>query len=229
MAAKTIGILEPMAIGTQKTLLPKDFGAADGKWVVHCSRLQGGLSDGVDIIDVGNGKLSFIVVPTRGMGLWKVELPNWSVGWKSPVHGPVHPAFVNLGEPGGLGWLDGFDEMLVRCGLESNGAPEFDPINTRIRYPLHGRIANKPAHHVSVSASADGKELLVQGIVDESRFHFGRLRLTSTLTTVPGQASFRIRDEIENLSALPGEFQMLYHVNFGLPLLDGGSQVVAPI
>ena len=31
-----------------------------------------------------------------------------------------------MGEPSGLGWLDGFDELLVRCGLESNGAPEFD-------------------------------------------------------------------------------------------------------
>ena len=48
------------------------------------------------------------------------------LGWKSPVHGPVHPNFVPLNEPSGLGWLDGFDELFVRCGLESNGAPDFD-------------------------------------------------------------------------------------------------------
>ena len=45
---------------------------------------------------------------------------------KSPVRGPVHPSFVPLFDPSGLGWLEGFDELLCRCGLESNGAPDFD-------------------------------------------------------------------------------------------------------
>ena len=71
-----------------------------------------------------------MVLPTRGMGIWRVTAAGRSgtadVGWKSPVRGPVHPAFVDLGEPSGLGWLDGFDEFFVRCGLESNGAPDFD-------------------------------------------------------------------------------------------------------
>ena len=49
-----------------------------------------------------------------------------AIGWKSPIAGPVHPSLVSLGEPSGLGWLDGFDEFIVRCGLESNGAPDFD-------------------------------------------------------------------------------------------------------
>ena len=34
--------------------------------------------------------------------------------------------WVPLTEPSGLGWLSGFDELMVRCGLESNGAPDFD-------------------------------------------------------------------------------------------------------
>ena len=228
MAAKSISILEPMAIAAQKTLAPKDFGVAQGDWVVHCSRLQGGLSDGVDIVDVSNGKLNFVIVPTRGMGLWKVNLPGWPVGWKSPVRGPVHPAFVDLGEPSGLGWLDGFDELLVRCGLESNGAPEFDEETNRLKFPLHGRIANKPAHSVSVSFNAEKEELSVQGVVEESRFNFFKLRMTSTYTTRLGSTTIHVHDEIENLSASPAEMQMLYHVNFGLPLLDAGASVAGP-
>ena len=55
---------------------------------------------------------------------------------------PSRPS-SSSGEPSGLGWLDGFDELLVRCGLESNGAPEFNP-NGSLRYPLHGKIANMP-------------------------------------------------------------------------------------
>ena len=63
------------------------------------------------------------------------------------MRGPVHPKFVPLAEPSGVGWLDGFDELLCRCGLVSNGAPEFDE-RGQLRYGLHGRIANLPARKV---------------------------------------------------------------------------------
>src|SRR5687768_16549705 len=94
-------------------------------------RLHGGLSDGVDLIEIDNGPLIFTVVPTRGMGIGNLHLRDANgivrrIGWQSPIVGPVHPNFVNLSDPSGLGWLDGFDEFLCRCGLESNGAPDFD-------------------------------------------------------------------------------------------------------
>lgn len=194
------------------------------------TRHSTGLSDGVESVFLNNGKQVIEVVPTRGMGVRTVFLPtvDMAVGWQSPVQGPVHPKFVDLGEPSGLGWLDGFDELLVRCGLESNGAPEHDEKTGRLKYPLHGRIANKPAHHVELSIDTDKQEIKLVGIVDESRFHFQKLRMTSTLTTKFGSTSFTISDKIENLSATPAEAQMLYHVNFGVPLLDAGSRVVLP-
>jgi hypothetical protein len=163
------------------------------------------------------------------MSLWKAWLGGEEIGWKSPVHGPVHPAFVPLLEPGGLGWLDGFDELLVRCGLESNGAPEFDEGSGRLKYPLHGRIGNKPARHVSVAVDGETGEIAVTGVVEETRFHFLKLRLTTTITTRVGAPSLTIRDVVENLSASPAEAQMLYHVNFGEPLLDAGARFVAPL
>jgi galactose mutarotase-like enzyme len=162
------------------------------------------------------------------MGIWKAWLGDLEIGWRSPVKGPVHPQHVNLAEPSGLGWLDGFDELLVRCGLESNGAPEFDATG-RLVYPLHGRIANRPAHRVEVSIDDETGEITLVGEVDESRFHFQKLRLTSTLKTRPGEAGVRIVDTITNLSASPAEAQLLYHINIGQPLLEAGSQVVAPI
>lgn len=192
----------------------------------------GGLADGVVAIEIDNGKLQFVVLPSRGMGIWRAYLQTaeglQTIGWQSPVRGPVHPAFVDLGEPSGLGWLDGFDELLARCGLESNGAPDFDPKTGRLTHPLHGRIANKPAHDVELSIDTDKGEITLRGIVEETRFHFLKLRMTSTVTTKLGSSSLTIRDEIENFSASPATMQMLYHVNFGLPLLDGGSRVVVP-
>ncbi len=190
--------------------------------------LRGGLSDGVEVIRVDNGRLVVEVLPSRGMGLWKAWCDSLEIGWRSPVRGPVHPAFVPLAEPSGLGWLDGFDELLVRCGLESNGAPEFGD-DGRLRYPLHGRIGNKPAHRVSLMVDGDAGELALTGEVEESRFHFAKLRLTSTLATRAGESGFRIRDVVKNLSNGPAQMQLLYHVNFGAPLLEADARFVAPV
>jgi hypothetical protein len=131
-------------------------------------------------------------------------------------------------EPSGLGWLDGFDELLCRCGLVSNGAPQFDA-RGRLQYPLHGRIANLPAHRLVVEADPATEELSVTGVVDECRFHFQKLRLTSTLRTRRGEPGVQIIDEVTNLSGNPGEMQLLYHTNFGPPLLEPGATILAPV
>jgi len=190
--------------------------------------LRGGLCDGVDVIHIDNGRLEVVVIPTRGMGIWKAWLDGEEIGWQSPVRGPVHPQFVPLMEPGGLGWLDGFDELLVRCGLESNGAPDFDA-QGKLIYPLHGRIANRPARRVEVSIDDATGEIVLTGVVEETRFHFTKLRLTSKLITRIDEPMIRIRDEVENFSGSAADIQMLYHINFGQPLLDPGSQFVAPV
>jgi galactose mutarotase-like enzyme len=162
------------------------------------------------------------------MGLWRARLGDMVLGWKSPVRGPVHPALVPLGEPGGLGWLDGFDELMCRCGLESNGAPEFNA-NGSLRYGLHGRIANSPAHRVELTVDGDTGTISITGVVDEVRLFFDKMRLTSTVTTRVGQPGLTIRDTVTNLSAEPGELELLYHTNFGLPLVSAGAKVILPV
>ena len=97
-----------------------------------------------------------------------------------------------------------------------------------LRYPLHGRIANRPAHRVEVRVDAERGEISVTGEVEESRFLFYHLRLRSTVTTSFHSTSFRIRDQIENPSDVLTGMQLLYHINFGAPLLDAGARLVAP-
>ncbi|NQT17583.1 MAG: aldose 1-epimerase family protein [Planctomycetes bacterium] len=191
-------------------------------------RLQGGLRDGVDVVEVDNGAFRFTVVPTRGMGVWKAAMGDVELGWRSPVRGPVHPAFVPVAEASGLGWLDGFDEMMVRCGLESNGAPEFNDDGT-VRYGLHGKIANIPARKVEVSVEGDTGQIAVMGVVDETRLFFNKLRMTTVYKTSVDQPGMTISDTITNISAEPSELELLYHTNFGLPFLNPGSKVVLPV
>ncbi|MBN1395482.1 MAG: DUF4432 family protein, partial [Pirellulales bacterium] len=137
----------------QISLGPEDVSITDAKFSVSKRTLRGGLREGVDFIEVDNGRLWFAVVPTRGMGVWGAICDELHLGWAAPVDGPVNPAFVPIWESSGIGWLSGFDELLVRCGLESNGAPEFRP-DGALLWPLHGKIANTPAHRVEVSIDA---------------------------------------------------------------------------
>jgi hypothetical protein len=211
----------------------------EAPWSVSKRRLRGGRRDGVDLIVVDNGALRFSVVPTRGMGLWKGFYLGNYLGWESPItDGPVHPALVNLASSGGLGWLDGFDELMARCGLENNGAPfevkavKPDGSETHATYGLHGRIANIPASYVAVHVGTDADaphEIVVEGHVEESRLFGPQVRMETRFTTTPLSNSLVVRDEFVNLKDQPVEIQILYHWNFGPPFLDRGARFVAPI
>lgn len=196
-------------------------------WSVARRTLRGGRRDGVDLIRFDNGALALDVVPTRGMNLWRGRYHSDRLGWDSPVvDGPVHPAMVNLADLGGLGWLQGFDEMMARCGLEHNGAPYTRDGTT---YPLHGRIANLPAHYVALHVDeAPPHTLTLEGHVDEARLFGPRLRLVTRYTTVPGSNRVVVRDEVTNLGDTPADLELLYHWNFGPPHLEEGSRLVAP-
>lgn len=207
---------------------PSEVEGSATNYAVELETLRGGMSDGVQFLTVTAGEMKLVLLPTRGMSLWKAWRGDCEAGWRSPVQGPVHPSLVPLSEPGGLGWLDGFDELLTRCGLESNGAPDFDETTNRLAYPLHGRIGNKIAHELTVAIDGEAGEITVTGVVDEVRFHFLKLRLTTVTKLKVGDDSIRINDTVTNLSASEAEFQILYHTNFGEPLLDGGSQVMVP-
>jgi hypothetical protein len=212
----------------QMVLGPDQVGGRARGYSVIKRTLRGGLREGVDVLEVNNGRLRFIVVPSRGMGIWRAECDDLQLGWKSPAKGPVNPAFVPLWEGSGIGWLSGFDELLVRCGLESNGAPEFFPTGA-LRYPLHGKIANTPAHKVGVAIDGDSGEIVLTGVVDEARLFGQKLRMTTTIRTQAQSCAMTVTDEVQNLSAEPGELELLYHINFGAPLLGPGAKVLLPV
>ncbi|MCK5805961.1 MAG: aldose 1-epimerase family protein [Lentisphaeria bacterium] len=209
--------------------------AAGPRWSIRKRTLRGGLCDGVDIVEIDNGVLSYTVVPTRGMGLWRGSYKGREIGWKSPVTGPVNPQFINELEQGGLGWLKGFDEWVVRCGLNSNGAPCTDivPDNngnpSEVSLTLHGKIANLPANRVEVRViPGPPVELVIIGVVEEAMLFSPQFRLTTTIRTVVGSNRVDVRDEICNVREVPGELELLYHCNYGMPFLEGGARLVAP-
>ena len=206
-------------------LTPADLGM-EGDWSIEKRVLRGGPGDGVDVIEVDNGALSFSILPTRGMGIWKGRYSGLDIGWNSPVRGPVHPNLVDLQDRGGLGWLAGFDEAIVRCGLDSTGAPGPDVVPNNMGVPtqvdltLHGKIANLPAWRVEILVlPGDPATLVVRGEVHEAGLFCPQYRLLATASTRVGSNELLIEDEVTNMKGIDAEMELLYHCNFGAPFL----------
>ena len=218
------------------TIAGRDVTPGSPGWSVRKSTLHGGKQEGVEIIVVDNGRLQFTVIPTRGMGVLSVTMGDVRLGWDSPVKEVVHPRHINLQSRGGLGWLEGFNEWMVRCGLESNGHPGTDKFinhtgdEARMELTLHGKIQNTPASEVEVVVDRDPPHRIrIRGRVDERMFYGPKLELQTEISTEPGSASFRISDTITNRGAETQEFEIIYHANYGRPLLEEGATFLAPV
>ena len=223
--------LETFQISARETGVSPDI-----PWSVRRQRLHGGKQDGVDLIVIDNGRLTITVVPTRGMGILRVVMGDLRLGWDSPVREVVHPKYVNLEARGGLGWLEGFNEWLARCGLEWAGHPGPDRFinnvgeQAEMNLTLHGKVENIPASEVEVIVEREPRpRIRVRGRVDERAFYGPKLELWTELSTEPGSSTFRIEDTLTNRSAFESEFQIIYHVNYGPPLLGAGAHFSAPV
>ena len=202
-------------------------------FTIRKERLTGGRQEGVDLITVNNGRFTITVCPTRGMGIMNVKMGDLELKWDSPVKEIVNPQFVNLSSRGGLGWLEGFNEFMCRCGLESNGHPGTDKFinnvgdEAKMELTLHGKIANIPAREVHIVVDKTPPHAIhIKGQVDEKLLFGPKLELHTDLVIVPGSTSFQINDVVKNVGAQDQEFEMLYHANFGSPLLEEGAEVV---
>jgi len=168
--------------------------------------------------------LELWVLPDRGMDIFEASFRGQSLCWHSPT-GVVHPAFYSNR---GLEWLKSFaGGLLTTCGLTYSGAPSVDQGEA---LGLHGPIANIPAEHVTWSETWDGDDCLfsVTGKVRETSVHGPNLLLERTITTSLKSSSFTIHDTVENQGRSESPLMLLYHLNFGFPLLTKRSKVYAP-
>jgi hypothetical protein len=199
-------------------------------WSAQLRTLHGGRQEGVQVIEVDNGALTFTIVPTRGFEIWKAEVSKpgkLRLGWDSPVKEIIHPSYIRLADNDGQGWVAGFGGLMVRGGLASFGSPVQDG-NEQLT--LHGHVDYLPASYVSVRYEAmPVPRLIFRGVVNDFQTFGPQLRLTSEISTVIGKPEMVFDDQVTNMSDAPQEMQLLYHTNFGTPLLGAGAQFVAPI
>src|SRR5207237_8301680 len=95
---------------------------------------------------------------------------------------------------------------------------------------LHGKVGNIPASELEVVVDhAPPHRIRVRGVVHERSFYGPKLELATEVSTVPGSDTFRVDDAVTNHGASPQEFQLIYHANFGAPLLEKGATVVTAV
>ena len=190
--------------------------------------LHGGKQEGSKIITLtSENGLTIVLSPTRGMNLLHAQGFGVRLGWDSPVKEVVNPAFINLESRNGLGWLEGFNEMMVRCGYEWTGHPTTADGQL---YTLHGKAGNTPASRVEVEVSESAPyEIRIRGLIKESTFKKADLQTMTELRYVPGSNSFSLHDVLTNHADYPHDYQIIYHSNFGKPVLEDGARFIAPL
>ncbi len=223
-------------------LTDAESGVEKGNWQVDSQQLKlsgerfsieqkvlhGGKQEGskVLILTSQNG-LTIALSPSRGMDLLHVNGHGVRLGWDSPVQEVVNPAYMNLESRNGTGWLEGFNEMMVRCGFEWTGHPVS---KDGVLYTLHGKAGNTPASKVEVTVDDRAPhEIRIRGLLKEATFKKAKLETWTELRYVPGSDSFTVDDVLTNQADYPHDYQIIYHSNFGTPILEKEARFIAPL
>jgi len=171
------------------------------------------------------GGLQFTVLPGRGMDISEVTFQGNALSFLSGT-GITSPAYYE--EPG-FGWLRSFFAgILTTCGIANSGAPSTDMGEP---FGLHGRVSNAEAEDVCIDQHWENDEYVIslKGMMREVKAMFEHLTLTRTVKTQLGSRKIRIMDRIENRGFGPQPLMMLYHFNFGFPLLGPNTRIVGPV
>lgn len=214
---------------TERRISSAELGIqTDKPFSVTTRLLHGGRQAGVSLVEIDTGAMVITVVPTRGMNVLKAVADNVRLGWDSPVREVVNPAFIELNGRDGLGWLEGFNELVTRCGYEWVGHPGKDTDGQMLT--LHGLASNIPASKVVLSIDEKPPYTIrLKGLLREQVFKKVDFMVDTELRTEPGATAFTVHDRLTNQGDYPKEYQALYHTNFGPPLLEEGARFAAPV
>ncbi|MGA0555568.1 aldose 1-epimerase family protein [Larkinella sp. VNQ87] len=191
---------------------------------IETAVLDNGAGRGTRIawINTGTG-LRYKVVIDRAMDIADAFYNQHGLAWISQVGITSPQPFSDQG----IDWLRTFTGgLLTTCGLTHVGGPESDEYGQR---GLHGEISNLPAEIESILQPdpARGKfDMSITGIIRQTRVFGPSLDLRRTISGTLGQPIIRIQDEVINRANTAAPHMLLYHFNFGWPLVDEGTDIV---
>ena len=185
--------------------------------------LSEGWGRGMRAVDINTGSgLQYTVLPDRGLDISLASFKGKNLVYLT-CNGETHPSFY---EPEEIGWLRTFSGgLLTTCGLTHFGPPSSDDGE---KLGLHGRFSTIPVKQFADISGWEGDNYhcRVKGIIEEG-FLFGKkLRMERFISSVQGQNVIRLEDKITNFGNQPSPYTILYHMNFGFPLLSEETELI---
>ena len=190
---------------------------------IETSVLDNGPGRGTRIAWVNTGTgLRYKLVIDRAMDIADAFFNQHSLAWLS--HEGV--TFPQPFSDRGADWLRTFGGgLLTTCGLTHVGGPETDEHGKR---GLHDRISNIPAELLAIKQPdpANGRlDMSISGRMLQTQVFGPTLELKRTISGTLGQATITLRDEVTNRGNTEAPHMLLYHVNFGWPLVDEDTRI----
>ncbi len=181
-----------------------------------------GKSKGVRVIEVNNGSgLYFEVNVDRGFDIPKLRYNGINCGYEAQC-GSAAPTYF---DDKGLGFLKNFNVgFLTTCGLKSIGSPSTFKGKD---YGLHGNISNTPCEHYYYKYDNDEKGEFVElnATLYDSGIFEDKLRLDRKIKCYYKENKITIDDVVTNEGFSKAIHNILYHMNFGYPLLSKDSKM----
>jgi len=191
---------------------------------IETAVLDNGAGRGTRIawINTGTG-LRYKVVIDRAMDIADTFYNQHSLAWISHLGVTPPQPFSERG----LDWLRTFSGgLLTTCGLDHVGGPEADEYGER---GLHGPISNMPASIESIVQPDPVRgqlEMSITGVIKQTRVFGPSIELRRTISGTLGKATISIKDVVTNLANTSVPHMILYHFNFGWPLVDEGTDLL---
>lgn len=180
-----------------------------------------GKAKGVSVIEVATaGGLQVDILPDAGLDIGQVRYRGTNVtflsknGYDSPAAiAPYETEFLKT-FPGG---------MLYTCGLRSTGGAHRDGDEW---HPLHGRYHSLAADQIS--AEVEDNVITIKGTIRETSLFGHCLELKRTIRIPVFGTEITVSDQLTNLAHGPEEYALLYHCNFGYPLVSAQARLALP-
>ncbi len=168
--------------------------------------------------DTGGG-LAFWVLADRSLDIGPLGFRGMPVGWQHPA-GFVAPGLHDAQADGGTGIQRAMSGFLVTCGLDNARQP-------RDGMPLHGSLPLTPARVTGCGEAWDREEPVLHAEGEVTTAHMGGacFRLFRRIEAPVGAARLTVIDRVENIGPERAEMRVLYHTNFGFPMVDYGMEL----
>ncbi len=201
----------------------KYVGNLETLYGIRESMLIDGPERGIRAFDVRNGQgLELTVLSDRGMDIPFLRYKGMNIGFGSKV-GIKGPQFYTEDE--NRGFLRQFNGgFLTTCGITYTGTCTEDDGE---KLGMHGPYSNTPARHVLTEEVYEDDEIILRlkGEVRETCLYGSNMLVNREIRVNTECNRIQVIDTTENQGFEPAPLMLLYHINFGYPMLDDGVQL----